>query len=192
MTTYVAVFALVLAYVAIVGAFVAMRTLAKVRRSGAAARSGVARPERPETRQPVVPQALVEATKRNTQASDTLAAQLDELRGQLAASEAAHAEAIAKLSAKKDDVNGSLRNIALVRYDAFGEMSGRMSFSLALLNDKGDGVAITAIAGRSDTSVYAKGITNGQGEHDLSPEEQQAVSTAMHRPRPGLLGRKAG
>ena len=83
------------------------------------------------------------------------------------------------------------RNVALVRYDAFGEMSGRMSFSLALLNDNGDGVLISAIAGTSDTSVYAKGITNGRGEHELSPEEQQAVSTALHRPRPGLLGRKA-
>jgi hypothetical protein len=66
-----------------------------------------------------------------------------------------------------------------------------MSFSLALLDDKGDGVTISAIAGRSDTSVYAKGITDGKGEHELSPEEQQAVSTALHRPRQNLLSRRA-
>jgi hypothetical protein len=180
MSTYVAVFALVLAYVAVVAAYLALRTLAKLRAAGAVTRhASAARPAQ-------VPQALVDATNRNAQVSDTLAAQLEALRAEVETS----AETIAKLGERKDDTAGSLRNIALVRYDAFGEMSGRMSFSLALLNDKGDGVTITAIAGRSDTSVYAKGVTNGKGEHDLSPEEQQAVSTALHRPRPGLLGRK--
>ena len=179
MSTYVAVFALVLAYVAIVAAYLALRTLAKVRAAGSISRTA--------SRPAQVPHALVEATNRNTQAAGTLASQLETLRAEVEAS----AQTIAKLSERKDDTAGSLRNIALVRYDAFGEMSGRMSFSLALLNDKGDGVTITAIAGRSDTSVYAKGITNGKGEHELSPEEQQAVATALHRPRPGLLGRKA-
>ena len=54
-----------------------------------------------------------------------------------------------------------------------------MSFSLALLDEQGDGVTISAIAGRSDTQVYAKGVTSGRGEHDLSPEEAQAVSAAL-------------
>jgi len=180
MSTYVAVFALVLAYVAVVAAYMALRTLAKVRAAGAVARSATA----PRAAQ--VPQALVDATNRNAQVSGTLAAQLETLRAEVERS----AQTLTTLAERKDDTAGSLRNIALVRYDAFGEMSGRMSFSLALLNDKGDGVAITAIAGRSDTSIYAKGVTNGKGEHELSPEEQQAVSTALHRPRPGLLGRK--
>src|SRR5206468_4066588 len=85
---------------------------------------------------------------------------------------------------------GSLRNIALVRYDAFSEMSGRMSFSLALLDEKGDGVTISAIASSTDTRVNAKGVADGKGEHELSPEEQQAVASALARRR-GLLGRKA-
>jgi hypothetical protein len=89
------------------------------------------------------------------------------------------------------DEGGALRHVALVRYDAFGEMSGRMSFSLALLDASADGVVLSAIAGRSDTRVYAKGIVAGKGEHDLSPEERQAVRSAMHEKRSGLLGRKA-
>ena len=65
-----------------------------------------------------------------------------------------------------------------MRYDAFGEMSGRMSFSLALLDEQGDGVTISAIAGTADTRVYAKGVAGGKGEHELSPEEAQAVVAA--------------
>jgi tetrahydromethanopterin S-methyltransferase subunit G len=183
MSTYVAVFAMVLAYVALVAAYVALRTLAKVRRSLAAARgSAGARPAR-------VPEELIQATQRNAQLSGSLAQRLDQLREHV---DETTADLIRRIGERSEDSAGALRNVALVRYDAFGEMSGRMSFSLALLDDKGDGVTISAIAGRSDTSVYAKGITAGQGEHELSPEEQQAVSTALHRPRHGLLNRRAG
>ena len=66
-----------------------------------------------------------------------------------------------------------------------------MSFSLALLDDNGDGITISALAGSGDTRVYAKGVAGGQGEHDLSPEEQQAVSAAIAKRR-DLLGRRAG
>ena len=74
------------------------------------------------------------------------------------------------------DPTGPMRG---VRYDAFTEMSGRMSFSLALLDDDGDGVTITAMTGRTDTRVYAKAVAGGAGEHELSPEERQAVSAAL-------------
>jgi hypothetical protein len=75
-----------------------------------------------------------------------------------------------------------------VRYDAFADLSGRMSFSLALLDERGDGIALSALTGRSDTRVYAKSIAAGQGEHELSPEELQAVQAAL--PKQGLLHRK--
>jgi hypothetical protein len=86
---------------------------------------------------------------------------------------------------------GALRNVALVRYDAFTEMAGRMSFSLALLDDRGNGVTISALAGSTDTRVYAKGVTGGSGEHELTPEERQAVSAAMGKRRGGLLRKSA-
>jgi hypothetical protein len=91
----------------------------------------------------------------------------------------ARQEALTALTERIDSESGALRHVALVRYDAFTEMSGRMSFSLALLDDLGDGVTITAMTGRTDTRVYAKAIAAGEGEHDLSPEERQAVSSAL-------------
>jgi hypothetical protein len=172
--TYVAVFALVLAYGAFVAAYAALRTLAKLRRATAVlARGG---------RGPSANASLIEATQRNTERTDLMAEEIADLRALVADS----------MKERKAGVpNGALRNVALVRYDAFHEMSGRMSFSLALLDEEGDGVTISAIAGTADTRVYAKAIANGKGEHDLSPEEQQAVNAALAKRR-GSLARRAG
>lgn len=171
MSTYVAVFALVLAYAALVAAYIALRTLAKLRRASAVLARGARGPQAQES--------LLEAAHRTTERTEILAEEVTALR-----------ELVEAGGAAPDGTPGAgLRNIALVRYDAFTEMSGRMSFSLALLDDKGDGVTISAITGSGDTRVYAKGVSGGKGEHDLSPEEQQAVSAALRR-RPGLLARK--
>jgi hypothetical protein len=72
----------------------------------------------------------------------------------------------------------ALRDLAVVRYDALGEMSGRLSFSVALLNALGDGVVLSSINGRSETRTYAKIVLSGQGAQALSPEEERAVRTA--------------
>jgi hypothetical protein len=56
-----------------------------------------------------------------------------------------------------------------------------MSFSLALLDERGDGVTISALAGQSDTRMYAKAVVSGKGEQQLSPEERQAVSSALDK-----------
>jgi hypothetical protein len=73
----------------------------------------------------------------------------------------------------------SLRNVAVVRYDALNEMSGQLSFSLALLNSRGDGVVLSSINGRAETRTYAKPIVAGKGGQELSPEEAQAVHSAQ-------------
>ena len=72
----------------------------------------------------------------------------------------------------------ALRDIAIVRYDALQEMSGQLSFSLALLNAMGDGVVLSSINGRAETRTYAKPVLAGQGGQELSPEEAQAVHSA--------------
>jgi len=72
----------------------------------------------------------------------------------------------------------ALRELAIVRYDALNEMSGHLSFSLALLNAVGDGVVVTSINGRGSTRTYAKPVVDGKGETELSPEEAQAVYEA--------------
>jgi hypothetical protein len=72
----------------------------------------------------------------------------------------------------------ALRDIAIVRYDALQEMSGQLSFSLALLNALGDGVVLSSINGRAETRTYAKPVLGGKGSQQLSPEEARAVQTA--------------
>ena len=72
----------------------------------------------------------------------------------------------------------ALRDLAVIRYDALSEMSGQLSFSVALLNALGDGVVLSSINGRSETRTYAKIIRQGNGVQPLSPEEEQAVRSA--------------
>ncbi len=73
----------------------------------------------------------------------------------------------------------ALQRFALVRYDAFEDMGGRLSFSAALLDDHGDGVVVTSINGRTETRTYAKPIKATVSEHNLSDEERQAIAMAM-------------
>ena len=72
----------------------------------------------------------------------------------------------------------ALRDLAIVRYDALSEMSGQLSFSMAVLNSLGDGVVLSSINGRSETRTYAKVIRSGDGAQPLSPEEEHAVRSA--------------
>lgn len=73
----------------------------------------------------------------------------------------------------------ALQKFHLVRYDAFDDMGGRLSFSAALLDDHGDGVVITSINGRTETRTYAKPVVNLSSEHNLSAEERQAIAGAV-------------
>jgi hypothetical protein len=84
------------------------------------------------------------------------------------------------LAVVRADLADAVRHVAVIRYDAFKDMGGRMSFSAALLDDDGDGLVITAINGRSETRAYAKGIKTGQSDNPLSPEEEQAVGHALN------------
>jgi Protein of unknown function (DUF4446) len=85
----------------------------------------------------------------------------------------------ALLARTRTELADALRHVSVVRYDAFGDMGGRLSFSAAMLDDGGDGLVLTAIHGRSETRSYIKGVKSGQSEATLSPEEQQAVTYAL-------------
>lgn len=84
----------------------------------------------------------------------------------------------AEVQALRGEVSGALRHLAVVRYDAFGDMGGRLSWSLALLDDAGDGVVLTSIHGRSEARTYAKGVSSWACEQATSPEEDEAIGTA--------------
>ncbi|HET8717947.1 MAG TPA: DUF4446 family protein [Nocardioidaceae bacterium] len=72
----------------------------------------------------------------------------------------------------------ALRHLAVVRYDAFGDMGGHLSWSLALLDDGGNGVVLTSIHGRSDARTYAKNVAAWSCDQALSPEEEEAITFA--------------
>lgn len=75
---------------------------------------------------------------------------------------------------------------SLVRYDAYGEMSGRQSSSLALLDATRSGVVLSSIHHRESARVYVKQVVAGESELELSPEELEAIESALAG-RPGAL-----
>jgi hypothetical protein len=79
----------------------------------------------------------------------------------------------------REQVRGSISRISVVRYDAFDDMGGALSFSAALLDDRHHGMVVSAINGRSETRCYAKPITDGTSEHTLSSEEDEAIAAAI-------------
>lgn len=76
-------------------------------------------------------------------------------------------------------LDGAVAYRALVRYDAYGEMSGHQSTSIALLDARRDGVVLSSILHRDQARLYAKRVAGGVGELELSPEEQEAVKLAL-------------
>ena len=81
------------------------------------------------------------------------------------------------------DAQGPLTRVAVVRFDAFADISGKQSSSAALLDDHGNGLVITTMNGRQNTRNYLKQVRRGVGVAALSPEEADAVSRAMDSTR---------
>jgi Protein of unknown function (DUF4446) len=76
-------------------------------------------------------------------------------------------------------LDGAIAHRALVRYDAYGEMSGHQSVSIALLDSERNGVVLSCIAHRDSARLYCKVVQDGRGEHELSPEEDEAIRLAL-------------
>lgn len=85
----------------------------------------------------------------------------------------------ARMQAAEDRLQGALAYSALVRYDAYNEMSGRQSTSIALLDSNRSGIVLSSIHHRDQARMYVKQVTGGRGELELSPEESQAVELAL-------------
>lgn len=76
-------------------------------------------------------------------------------------------------------LDGTVAYRSLVRYDAYGEMSGRQSTSIALLDATRSGIVLSSIHHRDQARLYAKQVSHGRAEIELSPEEQEAVRLAL-------------
>lgn len=86
-----------------------------------------------------------------------------------------------EVAALADAQNHTFRHLAMVRYDAFGDTGGALSWTLALLDDSGSGVVLTSIHGRDETRTYAKSVAEWSSRQTLTPEEERVLSEA--RPR---------
>jgi uncharacterized protein DUF4446 len=85
----------------------------------------------------------------------------------------------ARMGTAERRLDGAVSYSSLVRYDAYGEMSGRQSMSIALLDCTQTGIVLSSIHHRDQARLYAKQIHAGRGELELSPEEAEAVQRAL-------------
>jgi Protein of unknown function (DUF4446) len=92
-------------------------------------------------------------------------------------------EALVRLELRSQDmderINESIAYRALVRYDAYGEMSGAQSSSVAILDRHRSGIVVSSIMHRDQARVYVKEVREGESPIELSPEEQQAIEQAV-------------
>ena len=84
-----------------------------------------------------------------------------------------------RLGTAEGRIDGCVAYTSLVRYDAWGEMSGHQSSSMALLDSRRTGVVVSSILHRDQARVYVKQVHEGESELELSPEERQAIESAM-------------
>ncbi len=84
-----------------------------------------------------------------------------------------------ELRSTQRELQMAIRHVGVVRYDAFGDMGGRMSFSAALVDDHGNGFVLTSVHARSESRSYIKQLRGGMAEVSLSPEESAAVADAV-------------
>jgi hypothetical protein len=84
-----------------------------------------------------------------------------------------------RMSHAEQRLDGAVAYHGLVRYDAYGEMSGQQSTSIALLDANRSGIILSSIHHRDQARLYAKQVHNGQAELQLSPEEDEAIRLAL-------------
>ena len=106
---------------------------------------------------------------------DTLVKRIQQV-DELLTYEAENRENIQKIF---DSLKFTFQKVGMVKYDAFHEMGGKLSFSLALLDQKNDGFIINAMHSREGCYTYIKEIVNGNSIIVLADEEKEALDIAM-------------
>ena len=106
---------------------------------------------------------------------DTLVYRLDQI-DELIESNAANERNISTIFKK---MKFNFQKFGLIKYDAFQEMGGKLSFSLAMLNEKNDGYVINAVHSREGCYTYVKEIIDGNAVIALAAEEEEAVKAAL-------------
>jgi len=87
--------------------------------------------------------------------------------------------AIEELKLLSNQINHCIQKVGVVRYKAFEDIGSDLSYSVAMLDNKNDGVVITSIFGRNMSTSYAKPISKGTSKYALSDEETFAMNKAL-------------
>ncbi len=103
---------------------------------------------------------------------------LAEVDGELDRIEALLGDFGPRLVAVERQLPHAISRTGVVAYDAFGDISGNLSRSIALLDATGSGVVISLLVGRGETLFYVKQIQDGKGTEVLSPEEEEALAVS--------------
>lgn len=106
---------------------------------------------------------------------------LHSIDAELARVAAATDDLIPRVDQLEAAIPRKISRTGVVIYDAFGDIAGNLSRSVAVLNDHGDGLVITMLVGRSETRFFTKQVVSRRGVEELSPEEEEAVARAMQR-----------
>ena len=104
---------------------------------------------------------------------------LRRLDADLAANEEAVAALRPVVQSLHERLPGAICHTGVVAFDASGDLAGGLSRSIALMNERGDGLVLTVLALRSEHIFYVKMLRGGRGAEQLSPEEAQAVARAL-------------
>lgn len=107
---------------------------------------------------------LLERALRSCQSVEERLRELEELYGE-----------IRKVSQK------AISRVGFLRFNAFPDVGSNLSFALALLDDKGDGVVLCCLVGRDDCRIYAKPVAKGISSYPLSEEEREAIRRALEQ-----------
>jgi len=86
-----------------------------------------------------------------------------------------------KMTEMKTQLENCVQRVDIVRYNAFSDTGSDLSYSLALLNNKNDGLLLTGIYGRNESYTYAKPINEGESKYALSDEETEVLRKAKNR-----------
>lgn len=104
---------------------------------------------------------------------------LSAVTGKIKTLESLQAQTDEELQSTTHQTGLALKKVGLVKFNSFADEGGNLSFSLALLDTKNDGVVMTSLHGRQQNRIYAKSIKGSVGEVPLNDEEQQAVMLAV-------------
>ena len=80
-----------------------------------------------------------------------------------------------------EDVRNCIQKVGIVRYSAFKDTGSDLSFALALLDEKNNGVVLNGIYSREMSNIYAKPVENGKSTYTISKEEEEAIKKAMEK-----------